>query len=145
MSAYLWLPLVPMTLVGTCRHPLLSLDSYCLQIPALCQYSRDQTDTEISIQSNSPVPVILPCDMFSGALWWPAYISCPREAAQQTWEISHGFACVHAPKLLPSSKTCPESLHVSKKSFSGVFCAQRQVYKSHVSLAFPCRSICSLA
>jgi hypothetical protein len=46
-----------MTPTGACdtrRHPLLSLDSYCLQIPALCQYSRDQT------QFNSIAPKLVP-------------------------------------------------------------------------------------
>jgi hypothetical protein len=46
---------LPMTPTGACdarRHPLLSLDSYSLQIPVLCQYSREQTH-RYEIQFNS--------------------------------------------------------------------------------------------
>jgi hypothetical protein len=58
---------LPMTLTGACdtlRHPLLSLDSYCLQIPALCQYSRDQTQFNSIASQIGPT---LLCDKKSAA------------------------------------------------------------------------------
>jgi hypothetical protein len=43
LGFYVCLPMTSTGAYHTCRRPLLSLDSCCLQIPALCQYSRDQT------------------------------------------------------------------------------------------------------
>jgi hypothetical protein len=43
LGFYFCLPMTPTGACDTRRHPLLSLDSYYLQMPALRQYSRDQT------------------------------------------------------------------------------------------------------
>jgi hypothetical protein len=50
---YRWLPPVPI------RHPLLSLDSYCLQIPALCQ---TETESFNEIHTLPNLLLVLPRD-----------------------------------------------------------------------------------